>query len=167
MNGKSVTAWYWCMFSTKRNSKTRLWCSVRLVGPRIANLGHLKQLTWLDLSFNNIRLSTHPVDLSRCAKVSWVCHELTSRMMEYYFPDGAWVDNFTSQRPLSTPATAFLLASWVPTLWPTTSNNPQRKQVHLDPAGLKNLKSRWSNDAISRRNRRPGRVTWTSGALEG
>lgn len=24
---------------------------------RIANLGHLKQLTWLDLSFNNIRSS--------------------------------------------------------------------------------------------------------------
>lgn len=102
--------------------------------PRIANLGHLKQLTWLDLSFNNIRLSTHPVGLSRSAKVSWV----------YQPHDGIlsqMVHGLTISRPkgpspqhASNSLSTCIMGSHS-LVWPNNIQQPPKKADAPGPAG--------------------------------
>jgi hypothetical protein len=116
--------------------------------PRIANLGHLKQLTWLDLSFNNIRLSTHPVGLSRSAKVSWVYqpHDgILSQMVHGLTisrPKGPNPQHASNSLSTCHGFPLFGMAQQ----HPTTPKESRCTWTRRAPQGLKNLKSRWSND---------------------
>ena len=53
-------------------------CLPKAASPRISNLGHLRQLTWLDLSFNNIRrfvAACHPWQSTARVAAGWFVRE--------------------------------------------------------------------------------------------
>jgi hypothetical protein len=131
MNGKSVTAWL--MHAQHLETPTRLWF------PFASLAEDRKPRASEAVDMARPLLQQHST-LNSSSRAESFCEGVMSLPAAWWntITDGAWVDNFTSQRPKpSARQQQPFYLSWVPTLWygPTTSNNPQRKQMHLDPQG--------------------------------